>query len=394
MKKLPTWVEVDLDQLTRNLQNIRKRLREHVKILLTVKADAYGLGSVQVAEAASGLVDAFGVATLDEAIELKEAGIRNRILILSPILASEIPTVVYAGLAVTMSSSNLAAELSRYAVEHGKEVEIHVEVDTGMGRTGVSVEAAREEIRHIASLPNLKLEGVYTHFPVSDSDPEYTRAQLAMFASLIAELRADGVQIPLVHSANSAAVAGLAESHLDLVRPGLLAYGYLSGGMDPGPDFAPVLAWKSRIARIRRLPPGKTISYGRTFTTMRETVVGVIPVGYGHGYPYQLSGVGRMLVRGTSVPIVGRVTMDMTMVDLSDLPEMPSLGEEVVLVGKQKGPYGESEISIHDVAGWANTIGYEIMCGLSKRVPRTYFRKGKVETFKSLLGILPNHVSV
>jgi len=394
MKKLPTWVEVDLDQLTRNLQNIRKRLHEHVKILLTVKADAYGLGSVQVAEAASGLVEVFGVATLDEALELKEAGIKNRILILSPILASEIPTVVYAGLAATMSSSDLAAELSRYAVEHGKEVEIHVEVDTGMGRTGVSVEAAREEIRHIASLPNLKLEGVYTHFPVSDSDPEYTRAQIAMFTSLIAELRADGVRIPLVHSANSAAVAGLAESHLDLVRPGLLAYGCLPGGIDPGPDFAPVLAWKSRIARIRRLPPGKTISYGRTFTTTRETAVGVVPVGYGHGYPYQLSGVGRMLVRGASVPIVGRVTMDMTMVDLSDLPEMPSLGEEVVLVGKQKGPYGESEISIHDVAGWANTIGYEIMCGLSKRVPRTYFRKGKVETFKSLLGILPNHVSV
>jgi alanine racemase len=394
MKKLPTWVEVDLDQLTRNLKSIRKRLRGNVRILLTVKADAYGLGSVQVAEAASGLVDVFGVATLDEAIELKEAGIRNRILILSPILASEIPVVVYAGLAVTMSSFDLAGELSRYAVEHGKEVEIHVEVDTGMGRTGVPVEAAHEEIRRIATLPNLKLEGVYTHFPTSDTDPEFTRAQIAMFASLVAALRSEGVRIPLVHSANSAAIAGLEESHLDLVRPGLLAYGYLPGGKDPGPDFAPVLAWKSRIARIRRLPPGKTISYGRTFKTTRETVVGVIPVGYGHGYPYQLSGVGHMLVRGLSVPIVGRVTMDMTMVDLTDLPETPSLGEEVVLVGRQKGPYGESEISIHDLAGWANTIGYEIMCGLSKRVPRTYFRKGKVETYKSLLGILPNHVSV
>lgn len=394
MKKLPTWVEVDLDRLTRNLKSIRSRLDDRVKILLTVKADAYGHGSVQVAEASSDLVDMFGVATLDEAIELIDAGIRNKVLILSPILATEVPAVVYAGLAVTISSYEIAAELSRYAVEHDKHIDVHVEVDTGMGRTGVSEDQAPSVIERIAKLPNLKLEGVYTHFPVSDSDTEFTRKQIADFQSLIADLRKSGVEIPMIHSANSAAIPGVEESHMDLVRPGLLAYGHLPGGLEAGPDFEPILTWKSRVARVRRMPPGWTISYGRTFTTKRNTVVGVIPVGYGHGYPYRLSGRGHMLVGGARVPIVGRVTMDMTMVDLTDLPETPALGEEVVLVGRQKGPYGDSVITIHDLADWADTVGYEIICGLSKRLPRTYFRRGKVETYKSLLGILPNHVTI
>jgi alanine racemase len=394
MKKLPTWVEVDLDRLTRNIQTIRDGLSTGAKILLTVKADAYGHGAVQVAEASSKLVDMFGVATLDEAIELKETGIKNKILILSPILATEVPAVVYAGLAVTISAREIADELSHYAVQHEKSVDVHVEVDTGMGRSGVSAERAHAVIEHITGLPGLKLEGVYTHFPVSDSDTDFTRRQVAEFESIIDGLRRSGVVIPMIHSANSAAVNMVTESHMDLVRPGLLAFGSLPGGLDPGPGIEPILAWKSRIARIRRMPPGSTISYGRSFTTTRDTVVGVIPVGYGHGYPFQLSGSGQMLVCGARVPIIGRVTMDMTMVDLTDLPEPPPLGEEVVLVGRQKGQQGESSITIHDLAAWANTIGYEIVCGLSKRVPRTYFRKGKVETYKSLLGILPNHVTV
>lgn len=394
MKKLPTWVEVDLDHLTINLQNIHRRLGDDVKILLTVKADAYGHGAVQVAEASSKLIDIFGVATLDEAIELKEAGITNTILILSPILETEIPAVIREGFTVTISSYEIALELSRYAVKNGKNVEIHVEIDTGMGRTGVVHEDALDEIQKIAVLPGVELRGVYTHFPASDSDPEFTRWQIEEFQKLVASLRHQGVKVPMIHSANSAAIPLIKESHMDLVRPGLLAYGYLPAGMEEVPDFVPILSWKSRLVRIRRMPKGKTVSYGRTYKTKRETVVGVVPVGYGHGYPFKLSGKGKMLVNGRRVPIIGRVTMDMTMVDLTDLPTTPQTGEEVVLVGRQEGLYGESAISIHDLARWSDTIGYEILCGLSKRVPRTYFRKGRVETYKSLLGILPNHVSV
>jgi alanine racemase len=150
------------------------------------------------------------------------------------------------------------------------------------------------------------------------------------------------------------------------------------------------MSWKSRLVRVRRVPAGHNVSYARTFTTRRDSVIGVVPVGYGHGYPLRLSGRGFMLVSGTRVPIVGRVTMDMTMVDLTDLPAVPGEGDDVVIVGQQGG----ESLSFHDLAGWADTIAYEVMCMISKRVPRTYFRRGKVETFKTLLGVLPNHVAV
>jgi len=193
-----------------------------------------------------------------------------------------------------------------------------------------------------------------------------------------------------VHSANSAAVDGVRESHMDMVRPGLLAYGLHPAGRAPGVDVSPIMSWKSRLVRVRRVAAGSNISYGRSFTTTRDSIIGVVPVGYGHGYPLRLSGKGAMLVSGRRVPIVGRVTMDMTMVDLTDLPAVPAEGDDVVLVGRQ----AEEVISFHDLAGWADTIAYEIMCMISKRVPRTYFRRGKVETFKTLLGVLPNHVAV
>jgi alanine racemase len=155
-------------------------------------------------------------------------------------------------------------------------------------------------------------------------------------------------------------------------------------------EVGPIMSWKSRVVRVRKVPKGRSISYGRSFVTERESLIGVIPVGYGHGYPFHLSGRGSMLIGGHRVPIVGRVTMDMTMVDLTDLPEAPRPGDEVVLVGTQGG----QALSFHDLAAWGDTICYEVMCGISKRVPRTYFRRGKVETFKSLLGVLPNHATV
>lgn len=388
MKRLPTWLEIDLDQLDRNLEAIQARVGAGVGILLTVKADAYGHGAVQVAAAAAGRVGMFGVATVDEATELREAGIRNDILILSPILEAEIEAVARHRVAITISSSDFALAVARHA--GGVVIDAHVEVDTGMGRTGVAEEDAFDEIRRIASAPGVRLRGLYTHFPVSDTDAGYTRAQVERFLALVSRVRASGVEVPLVHSANSAAVDTIAESHMDLVRPGLIAYGLHPSGDRPGIGVSPIMGWKSRVARVRRVPAGRTISYARTFTTARDSVIGVVPVGYGHGYPFHLSGRGAMLIGGRRVPIVGRVTMDMTMVDLTDLPAIPSPGEEVVLVGRQ----GDEAITFHDVAAWGDTICYEVMCGISKRVPRTYFRRGKVETFKSLLGVLPNHVAI
>jgi alanine racemase len=387
MQRLPTWLEIDLDRLDRNLERIQRWVGDEVGILLTVKADAYGHGAVQVANAAQSRVKVFGVATVDEAVELHDAGIKNQILILSPILETEVPAVARHGFAITLSGADFADAIARNA---GAPIPVHVEVDTGMGRTGVPEESAFDEIRRIAESKAVSLQGVYTHFPVSDSDPEYTRAQVARLGELVTRLRASGVRIPMVHSANSAAVDGVRESHMDLVRPGLLAYGLHPSGGDPGVDVAPIMSWKSRIVRVRRVPKGRSISYARTFVTARDSVIGVVPVGYGHGYPFHLSGRGSMLVGGHRVPIVGRVTMDMTMVDLTDLAAITRAGDEVVLVGTQ----GSETITFHDVAAWADTIAYEVMCGISKRVPRTYFRRGKVETFKSLLGVIPNHAAV
>jgi alanine racemase len=387
MQRLPTWLEIDLDRLDRNLEHIQRWVGDEVGILLTVKADAYGHGAVQVANAAQPRVKVFGVATVDEAVELHDAGIKNQILILSPILETEVAAVARHGFAITLSGADFAEAIARHT---GAPIPVHVEVDTGMGRTGVPEESAFDEIRRIAESPAVRLQGVYTHFPVSDSDADYTRAQVVRFGQLVMKLRDAGIRIPMVHSANSAAVDGVRESHMDLVRPGLLAYGLHPSGGDPGVDVAPIMSWKSRLVRVRHVPKGRSISYARTFVTERESVIGVVPVGYGHGYPFHLSGRGSMLLGGHRVPIVGRVTMDMTMVDLTDLPTIQRAGDEVVLVGTQ----GNQAITVHDVAAWGDTISYEVMCGISKRVPRTYFRRGKVETFKSLLGVIPNHAAV
>lgn len=387
MKRLPTWLEIDLDRLDKNLEQIQRWVGDDVAILLTVKADAYGHGAVQVANAAQSRVKVFGVATLDEAVELRDSGIKNEILILSPILEGELAAVARHRFAITLSGTDFVDVIASQSLP---PIPVHVEVDTGMGRTGVPEETALDEIVRIAASPAVRLLGVYTHFPVSDNDAAYTLEQVARFQELIVKLRAAGVVIPTVHSANSAAVDGVRESHMNLVRPGLLAYGLHSAGGATGVEVTPIMGWKSRVVRVRRVPKGKSISYARSFVTERESVIGVIPVGYGHGYPFHLSGRGSMLIGGHPVPIVGRVTMDMTMVDLTDLPEIPRVGDEVVLVGTQ----GNQTLTLHDLAAWGDTICYEVMCGISKRVPRTYFRRGKVETFKSLLGVLPNHAAV
>ncbi|MCH7549482.1 MAG: alanine racemase, partial [Candidatus Krumholzibacteriota bacterium] len=303
MKRLPTWVEVDLDRLTRNLDNIQRHIKDDVGLLLTVKADAYGHGAVQVAQAAEGHVRMFGVATIDEAVELREAGITTAILVLSPVLDTEIPAVASGGFAVTVSSRGLAERLSVYGVAHEHTFEIHVEVDTGMGRTGIPAEFAREEVAVISHLPSIRLEGVYTHFPVSDTDHDFTSAQIVAFDKLVKELKGDGIPVPIVHSANSAAIADIKSSHMDMIRPGLLAYGLHPDGRAPSIDVAPILSWKSRLARVRRVPGGRSISYGRDYTTSRDSWIGVVPVGYGHGYPYRLSDRGSMLVDGRRVEL-------------------------------------------------------------------------------------------
>jgi alanine racemase len=390
MRGLPTWVDIDLDALVENLRTIRRSLANGVAVLLTVKADAYGHGAVQVAHAGDAWVDWYGVATLDEALELRKAEVRKPILILSPVIEEEIPGVVDNGFAVTVPSLEFARQIAAYAGGKNVATEVHVEIDTGMGRTGFFAGEAEGLVAAISRLPGLKLGGVFTHYPTSDTDPEFTREQVRRFLAVIERLRSAGVKIPLIHSANSAALASVPETHMQMVRPGLVAYGHTPAGAEQRLKVRPVMSWKSRLVQVRRIPQGTPVSYGRTYATARDTLMGVVPVGYGHGYPYRLSNAGRMVVGGKLVPVIGRVTMDMTMVDVTDVSPAPSIGDEVVLMGRAAG----AEITVDDVAGWAGTISYEIMCGISKRVPRMYLRHGRIETFKCLLGVLPAHVNV
>ncbi len=382
--RFSTWVEIDLDALTHNVSVVRKRAGEGQRVLLVVKADAYGHGAVEVARAAvKGGIDMLGVATLHEGIELRQAGIDSPVLILSPPMENETRNVIEYDLACSVPSLAIARSLSRACVERGKNGSVHVEVDTGMGRSGVGLEDALPFVSAVGKLPRLTLEGVFTHFPSSDGDVEFTRGQVEQFVALLGRMERKGLVVPIRHAANSGALLGVPESlasPLNMVRPGIMVYGLrpsLGSGRDA--ELRPVMSFKSRIAQIRDLPAGHPISYGMTYRTPHAMRVAVIPVGYGHGYSWRLSNVGEVLVRSQRVPIVGRVTMDVTLVNIEDVDGV-EVGDEVALFGRQ----GEAEITVDEVAERIGTINYEVICGIGKRVTRVYVRSGETIGMRTL----------
>ncbi len=382
--KFSTWVEIDLDALTHNIEEVRSRIGGALRVMLVVKADAYGHGAVEVARAAvEGGVDMLGVATLHEGIELRQAGVDAPILILSPPMENETAGVVEYDLSCTIPSLSIARALSRASAATGKTATVHVEVDTGMGRSGVLLDEAMPFVAAVAKLPGLALEGIFTHFPSSDEDLEFTRGQVDRFRELLSRLERKGVDAPLRHAANSGAVLGVPsslETPLNMVRPGIVVYGLRPHApMADDMDLRPVMGFKSSIAQVRDLPEGHPVSYGRTYTTPRPMRVAVVPVGYGHGYSWRLSNAGEVLIRGRRAPIIGRVTMDVTMVDVDALPEV-EVGDEVVLFGKQ----GDEEITVDEVAGRVGTINYEVICGIGKRVTRVYVRRGETIGLRTL----------
>jgi alanine racemase len=384
MRTLPAWVDVDLDALGANLRLIQERIGASRRILLIVKADAYGHGSVEVArEAIHSGVHMLGVATVDEALQLRDAGIDSAILVLSPALPDEIDALVSRSLRTTVPDLEFAARLSRASQDAGVIVPVHIEIDTGMGRSGFHADVAVDWVRRVVALPGIQLEGLYTHFPVSDTDVAFTQAQVQRFRNVIDELAHQGVRATWTHASNSAGILNVEEAHLDLVRPGGMAYGCL-----PHPslrDRAPlrrVMSFRARLVQVRHLPPRSSISYGGDVVTCAPLTMGVVPVGYGHGLQRSYSGRGTMLFRGQRVHVLGRITMDMTMVDLTDFEE-PRVGEEVVLFGRQ----GDDEITVDEIAEATGVLGYEILCGISKRVVRVYRRNGGVESMRGLTGV-------
>jgi alanine racemase len=382
-----TWVEVDLDRFAANLRAVRAfaaRGRSAApEILLVVKADAYGHGAVEMARAAEAEgVAHLGVATLHEGIQLRQAGCRLPIVALSPLLPSEIDEAVAHGLDPTVCDLEFARALSEAAAACGRPLRCHVEVDTGMGRIGVREDEAEAFIATLVALPGLRLASVYTHFPDADgADLSFSREQVRGFTALLDRLRERGIRPPRVHAANSAGTLNLPEGHFDAVRIGLIAYGHQPARTASGVELKPVMSFKSRLVQVRDLPAGAPVSYGRTWVTPRATRLGVVAVGYGHGYSWLLSNRGHMLVHGRRVPIVGRVTMDLTMVDLNDVPAA-AVGDEVVLFGDQE----ETALTLEEVARGSETLPYEIMCTIGKRVTRIYVRGGRPVKLTSLVG--------
>ena len=369
----PTIAEIDLDAIAFNVRQTRALVGPNVRICAAVKADAYGHGAIPVSRTIlDGGVEMLGVAMLEEALEFREADIRAPILLLQITPASDIPEIVRNDISTMICSRSFASRLSDEALKAGKRIEVHIKVDTGMGRVGVQAEETVSFARELSAMPGIELEGIFTHFACADEEEQaFTRQQIADFRKVIHAVEAAGIHIPFHHAANSAGMLNVPESHFNMVRPGIMLYGlYDSGFVSRTPDLRQALTLKTGIVFLKELPPGSTVSYGRTFTTTRRSLVATIPIGYADGYNRRLSNKAHALVRGMRVPVIGRVCMDQTMLDVTDVPGV-SIGDEVVLYGRQ----GDQEIAMEEIESILGTISYEIVCSVSKRVPRAYVRK-------------------
>ena len=368
IQKGTCWIDVDLQALRSNFHQATENLPDGLPTIAIVKANAYGHGAVPVSQT---LVKEgaciLGVATVLEARELREAGIEGRILILGRMVAEEIPAALRWQTEITLHHSEMADLLSATAAAKGVTVPVHIKVDTGMTRLGFDRQTARKEIERISSLPGLDLKCVYTHFANADlADQEFTETQIRRFQELRSSL-AETQSGTCCHLANSAAILTGKSPEGAVVRPGLMLYGSSpSPAIDTG-KIEPILSWKCRIVQVRDVPEGVGISYGHDYFTSRPSRIATVAVGYADGYMRCLTNKAQVLVRGKRAPVVGRVTMDMTMVDITDIPDA-AVGDEVVLIGKQ----GDDTITAEELAAWADTINYEIFCGISHRVPRYY----------------------
>ena len=369
-----TYIEVDLDAIAHNAQAIKAHIGPHVHLIAVVKANAYGHGMVEVARTAlQHGASWLAVGRVDEGIALREAGITAPILVMGYSLPGDVEDAIARALTLTVADLASVETVSALARRLGRPIPVHVKVDTGMGRFGVLPDEVLSFVAEVSALPGVRIEGLYTHFAVAElADKEYTWHQFRIFQKVRAELEAARYRIPVYHVANSAAMLDLPEMHLDAVRVGIALYGLPpSGEVAATVPLRPALSLKSHVARVRTLPAGSSISYGRTYITQRDTPVALIPVGYGDGYHRVLSNRGMVLINGRRAPIVGRICMDQFVVDISEVGPV-ELNSEVVLIGRQ----GDECITAEEVAAWAETINYEIVTGLSPRVPRLYVGAG------------------
>ena len=367
------WAEIDLHALRENLAWLRHRVGPDVKIMTVVKADAYGHGLKQIAALLmqSG-TDVFGVANLTEAQSIRAVGKGWPVLMLGACLPDEVESAVRDEIMPTISSLDEARRFSRAAVKLGKPSSVHLKVDTGMGRLGCPPDDAVEVLTRTARLPGIRIAGLFTHFASAEDDAVFTNRQRLIFTRVLDRLRILGMAIPQVHADNSGAILHETETMFDLVRPGLLVYGVAPAGKRRLQStwqrhLRPALAWKCRVSLVKDISRGTSLSYGRTFVAPRAMRVATITAGYGDGYMRSGSNRAQVLIRGRRCRVLGRITMDQTLVDVSRVPNVRT-GDEVVLIGHQRG----EEISTGELAAWCGTIPWEILTDISYRVPRIY----------------------
>lgn len=373
--------DINLDAIYQNVVNAKKLLKPGTKIMAVVKADGYGHGAVETAGVLDSIADAYGVAILEEGIELRQAGFTKPVLILGFTPEPQYEAMIEYDITATVFQYGMAEKMSRAALKAGKKAHIHIALDTGMGRIGFKQDdESLEAIKRIAELPGISVDGCFTHFArMDEKDKTKAELQFRRYMSFVKRIEDAGIKLPVKHVSNSAGIIEMQDANLDMVRDGISVY-----GMYPSDEvhkerlkLIPAMEIKAYISFVKTLEAGSEIGYGGTFTTTRETKVATIPVGYADGYPRSLSGKGHVLIHGKRAPILGRVCMDQFMVDVTDIDNVKE-GDVATLAGHN----GEAYISIEEISEMAGSFNYEFVCDIGKRVPRVYYQNGKAASTK------------
>ena len=370
-----SWIDINLDVVARNVQNINKYLGT-VNYLAVVKANAYGLGAIPVAKTIiENGADRLGLVTLEECVELRNAGITAPLVNMGPIFPEHVSFVLDYDIEQMVYQKNVIEKLSEIAVEKNKTAKIHFKINTGMNRYGVYYENALQVLSDYVKLPNIKILGVMTHFPMSDElDKSFALLQIERFNKIKQNAELAGIHIPFWHIANSGGTLDMPQSQMDLVRVGIMNYGYFPSDKVRRPFvLIPAMTVKSRIIEIRDMKRGDTLGYGRRFLASRTERIGVLPLGYADGYDRKIKDGGYVLIKGNKVPIISGLCMDAFFIKLTDFPDV-KIGDTATLMGID----GEEEISPHDIAAITNTVSYEVISGFGRRLPRVYYKNGEI----------------
>lgn len=367
------YAQIDLNCIYHNIAQVKKA-RPDVAIMPVVKADGYGHGAIETAKVLTELADGYAVAVIEEAVELRDAGITKPILIVGTLSSHHFKTAVLYDIIVPLYTETMAKNLSDAAAALGKTASAHLVLDTGMNRIGMPCNAhSIDLVKKISAMPSLDICGIFSHFATADeADKTFSMMQIRRFEDFCSALKSIGISPRCRHIANSAAIIDMADTSFNMLRPGIITY-----GLNPSDEIdksvlslRPAMELKTHITHVKRVPKGEGISYGLTYTTPSERIIATVPVGYADGYPRLLSGKGRVIVRGSYAPIVGRICMDQFMIDVTDIDGVCA-EDTVTLMGRD----GDCYIGADEIAAHAMTINYEIICGISKRVPRVYIEK-------------------